>query len=277
MSNSQKKDGWSYLDYRRWASISREERYFCAHLYALAYQNPRRLVQAINARALHASARQRWEPLSEMDDWELGFEVCLFRDLRHQKLLRGPVQAVSLKRTFDLCLFSERRIVVIEAKAQQGFENDRVQLDAFAKDLERAAVALRNVDASVPSVQLNLLLLASANAIDKLHGKIPNVHFTMTWRDLFSTYQDGVLRRAEEIYNDGAGTMRGGDLLGIAESERPRYVGRKGGAQALIQDLPSAWENRRYEISFADEKPGNANWFAFGEFVGAIRKHKGEE
>jgi hypothetical protein len=206
----------------------------------------------------------------------LGFEVCLFRDLRHHNLLKGAVDAISLKRTFDLCLFSESRIVVIEAKAQQGFENDKDQLAAFAEDLNKAGTALGNVDASLPNVQLDLLLLASTSAIDKLHGKIPNVHYTMTWGDLFATYQDGVLRRAEEIYGDIGGKMRGWDLFGITQPGGPRYVGRGGGVRALLQDLPSAWKKRRYEVSFAEEKPGkpgNVNWFAFDEFVKAVKQH----
>ncbi len=281
MENSEEREGWSYLGGKRWASISREERFFCAHLYALAHENPRGLVKAINGRALHANARHGWERLSEADDWELGFEVCLFRDLRHHNLLQGAVETVSLKRTFDLCLFSERRIVVIEAKAQQGFENDKYQLEEFAKDLNKAGSALGNVDASLPNVQLDLLLLASTSAIDKLHGRIPNVHYTMTWEDLFATYQDGVLRRAEQIYGDvgGAhadGKMRGLDLFGIAQPGGPRYVGRRGGVRALLQDLPSDWKDRPYEISFAHEKPGkagNINWFAFDEFVKAVKQH----
>lgn len=50
-------------------------------------------------------------------DWDLGYEVCLYRDVLWQK---GGLSAVGLelppKRTFDLCLFGERALVVIEAK-----------------------------------------------------------------------------------------------------------------------------------------------------------------
>ena len=68
-------------------------------------------------------------------DWELAFEVCFYRDLWQHRGDRGELY--SPKRTFDLALFSDHAIIVIEAKAQQGLHDD--QLTTFARD--RAQIA----------------------------------------------------------------------------------------------------------------------------------------
>lgn len=270
--------GWPYLDRNRWADISREERFFCAHLYALSYKSPRALVAAINKANVDVAG---WEPLQETHDWEVGFEVCFFRDLRHSKLLRRKLENVSLKRTFDLALFSERRIVLIEAKAQQGFEGDVLQLAGFKADLANAHSALVDVAEALPELRLDLILLASTPAVTKLTTMIPETHYSLTWAQLFNAYEDKVLERAEKIYGDTGGTNSDGRMGGLElwyayiqnPQQCPKFVGRGGGAIALQSDLPRNWKTRRYEVSSALEKPDNRNWFPLADFISTVEPH----
>jgi hypothetical protein len=275
-----KKKGWSYLGGRRWADISREERFFCAHLYALAHESPERLVRAINE-ANADKAVIGWQPLLETVDWEVGFEVCLFRDLRHHKLLQRNIENASLKRTFDLCLFSANRIILIEAKAQQGFESDGEQLSGFKADLENARAALVDVAAALPDLRLDLLLIASSPAVKKLHAMLPGIHYSLTWAALYDTYKDEVLVRAEGIYGDVGGSnsdrrMKGQELW-LAHKQQvascPKFVGRGGGIDALQADLPGEWRTRLYEVSNATDKPDNRNWFPFAKFIEAVQPY----
>jgi hypothetical protein len=272
------KQGWSYLGGKRWADISREERFFCAHLYALAHESPKLLVEAINE-ANEAVAG--WQPLFETDDWEVGFEVCLFRDLRHHKLLKRSIENLSLKRTFDLALLSETRIVLIEAKAQQGFESDGPQLSGFKADLENARSALVDVAAVLPALRLDLVLLASSRAVEKLHAMLPEMHYSLTWSDLYGKYKDNVLQQAEGIYGDVGGSNSGrrmrGHELWLAHIQKiescPKFVGRGGGLDALHADVPGEWQTRLYEVSSAKDRPDNRNWFPLADFIKFVKPY----
>ena len=103
----------SYLCGKTWGEITREERVFCAILFSKASADPAAFAKAVSDRARLA--------LKPDEYWELGYEVCFYRDLlcvRGEKI-RGDY---SPKRTFDLCLFSENAMIVIEAKAHQNFQ-----------------------------------------------------------------------------------------------------------------------------------------------------------
>ena len=108
--------GLSYLEGRSWWEVSREERFFCAQLFHLVQQGGLvRFLSYLNAR--HDAG------LVVDANWELAYEVCFYRDLWQSRgKKRRPF---SKKRTFDLCLFSDETIVVIEAKAQQKFDDDQ--------------------------------------------------------------------------------------------------------------------------------------------------------
>ena len=279
--------GWSYLDGKRWADISREERFFCSHLYALAHKNLLPLIRAINE-ANADNVKVGWLPLSETVDWEVGFEVCLFRDWRHYKRRQDrsfTVEDVSLKRTFDLGLFSEKRIVLIEAKAQQGFENDREQFQGFKADLEKAAAALGIASAVPPDPRLDLLLLASGDAVKKLREA---GHYCLTWAALGAIYDDKVLDRAERIYRDyrdvggsNADGLMSGHELRLAHLNQiascPKFVGRGRGLDGLQADLTTGvWRTRLYEVSIAEVKP-NSNWFPLADFIEAVEPYSAPE
>ena len=128
---------------KKWSQITRDERYFCSELYHEFKNNPKELVKLINAKS-------KLDGRLMGSDWELGYEVCFYRDLiRYNNLHSGGKSIGNLKffssidakkrsfpfkRTFDLCLFGETQIVVIEAKVHQGY--DTIQLKEFERDKE---------------------------------------------------------------------------------------------------------------------------------------------
>lgn len=122
----------------KWDHVSREERYFCAELYFLMRSNPNDFVKWVYYNAPIPG-------ITEGDferEWHAAFEVCFYRDFikkfgfKGDKSLRAVNQkhgtGFSEKRTFDLCLFSDKKIVVFEAKVQQAFDEEQVLI--FNKD-----------------------------------------------------------------------------------------------------------------------------------------------
>ena len=112
----------------KWQDITREERFFCSHLYHSIINREKEFIEwLINNTTLK---------LNLNSNWEVGYEVCFYRDLIHHWKTQGKTilndNTYSLKRTFDICMLSNEQIVIIEAKAQQGFHGD--QLRDFEKD-----------------------------------------------------------------------------------------------------------------------------------------------
>ncbi|MDQ3439304.1 MAG: hypothetical protein M3478_03020, partial [Planctomycetota bacterium] len=103
----------------------------------------------------------------------------------------------SLKRTFDLCLFSEEVIVVIEAKAHQLFTAQQGM--SFADD----AQAIQRLIPSSPKV--HLLALASSRYFEAFdaYGRaaaLESFSARLTWKQLESEYHVPLFGRAESIY-----------------------------------------------------------------------------
>jgi len=108
-----------YLQGMRWEAITREERFFCAALYQVASQQPKPLLRLLDIDA-------------DPEAVEIGYEVCFYRDLLHlhgQPVSQSPF---SNQRTFDLTVFTDRKIYIIEAKAHEGFTNK--QLESIKQD-----------------------------------------------------------------------------------------------------------------------------------------------
>lgn len=131
-----------FPDNKRWFEITRDERYFCAELYHEFKSCPDMLVRLINEKLPPDN-----QLISEL--WELGFEVCFYRDViryRHLKYGSPSIRNISFqlyqedrsertfpfKRTFDLCLFGDNVIVIIEAKVHEAYESE--QLKSFIDD-----------------------------------------------------------------------------------------------------------------------------------------------
>ncbi len=129
-----------YLKNHRWLDLTRDERFFCAELY-FALKQP----AAFNAftNRLNEELKKSGRPtLDPSEPWEVGLEVAFYRDYIHA--LGAPVNhvltheigstAYSRKRTFDLCLFGQDKLVIVEAKVHQGLKSD--QLEEFTRDAE---------------------------------------------------------------------------------------------------------------------------------------------
>ena len=254
-----------YLGGRSWTDITREERFYCQHLFNLIKNDPASFVSFVNQK-LNTS-------LPTSCNWEPAFEVCFYRDLFYD---RGKPNPYSPKRTFDLCLFSDDAILIIEAKAQQGFNNDDCK--PYKRDRER-------VQKVTGVSQVVLAGLASSKydpsqAVRTAFCDTP----LLTWQELAELYKpDPTLRRADCLYdphrsNTGGGDntngyMTGEELIAAYKRGEKLVVGRKGGLKGKLLDNDvqgDRWSKQKYETSRNDEPP-NANWFTVGEFVNRIK------
>jgi len=130
---------FSYLGDQSWLQITREERFYCSHLYHSILGKEKEFVKWLNTKTELS--------LDERTDWEISFEVCFYRDFLKSKgktiidYNRKHQTSFSQKRTFDLCLFSNRRILIIEAKVQQGFTIK--QIDEIKEDKKMVVEILK--------------------------------------------------------------------------------------------------------------------------------------
>ncbi len=189
----------SYLHGYPWTYWSREERLFCAVLYEHARKEPAAFANWV--------IREACIDVPPANEWELGFEVCFYRDYLWHLKRQARQGSFSQKRTFDLCLFSEESIVVLEAKVCEPF--DPSQNEEFRRDEE----ALKSV-LGKPKLHVKTVALASskyfANArrfghpgtLDVFDGRF------LTWNAVAERYPDPLLARADSMYK-----LRPGDFL----------------------------------------------------------------
>lgn len=190
----------SYFGNQKWSQITRDERYFCAELFFFYKLMPARLIQLM----LHSGTITCLEEQNIHENWSIGYEVCFYRDLvfhlnksRKEKL---SVRDFSGKRTFDLCLFSEDKIIIIEAKVQQPF--DQKQL----KDFENDQQWLEKLRTHTTLPDVHLVALASdkyfRNVLKFGKAGIPvlfaNNYFT--WKDIFTDSKEELFFAANELY-----------------------------------------------------------------------------
>jgi len=257
--------GLSYLDEMSWAEVTREERFFCQHLFGLLKEHgPTTFLDYVNC-AVGISL-----PLDAA--WEPAYEACFYRDLWYLKGRTGPL--FSPKRTFDLCLFSEQAILIVEAKAQQSFDGE--QLSSFAADRDKVKELT-----GVTTYVVGLASSACPTTIgcdDVFDGPL------LTWRDLASLYgEDATLLRADAVYdpeqrgtwgrNNEGGHMTGEELLSAYARGDSLLVGRGGGgvSGALFgEDVRSgSWRTQRYQTRPGGGSP-NPNWFLLEDFANAV-------
>jgi hypothetical protein len=199
-----------------WTEITREERYFCSELFHEFKNRPSDLVQIINKTVS--------TKLDVCEEWELGLEVCFYRDLL--KAYKFGIREVNngreqdshfpQKRTFDLCLFSKKEIIIIEAKSQSGLTEG--QMKDF--DLEKSRINelfdfidKRSIEVlSRPTVRL--ILVASTKYLTSnrslLKSKKPDSEEywssvfcgQVTWAELSNSVHDSRVRVLLKWAND---------------------------------------------------------------------------
>jgi hypothetical protein len=254
--------GLKYLDGKAWADVTREERFFCARLYGrILGETPSTFVGWL--RDTHGFA------LDPEAGWEAAYEACFYRDLWHHRRKSGALY--SPKRTFDLALFSDDAIVIVEAKAQQPF--DEAQAETFA--LDRAQVVKET------GVQTVLLLgLCSSHCVVPPAVSAVFDGSILSWKELATRYTDPVLARADDIYeepatihfgrNNASGYMSGAALLEANVRGERFFVGRAGGLDGSLLQTDAAtgrWREQRYETNREATEPPSPNWFSLTEFV----------
>jgi hypothetical protein len=173
-----------YFNGFRWNDLTREERFYCFVLYSHIHGNAQEFAAWLK--------KKIGLGLNDRTDWEAGLEVCFYRDyLWHQgKSIRGS--GFSPKRTFDLCLFGQEDVVIIEAKVYQPFDSE--QNETFSKDAIQIIKLL-----SPRTVNVWLVALASTKYFQSADNIRP-FHGHLTWADMYEKFGDELLKQADELY-----------------------------------------------------------------------------
>ncbi len=187
------KKGYSYLNDKRWIDITREERFFCLVAYNVFNANLHDAIKWINGiceLGLNESI--------DKEEWELGFEVALYRDFIHDEGTSFTKEKNRFrKRTFDLCFFSEHFIIIIEAKAYSKF--DSKQLEDFKKDKKDIQSRILEKGGSNPEV---IFVALTSSHYSPKESSVRGVFdgTILTWQDMYNKFEDSVFRRADEVY-----------------------------------------------------------------------------
>lgn len=185
--------GFSYFNNKNYIDITRDERFFCSYLYFEINKNIQPFLELLQQKQIIKID----ESNSEL--WEVAYEVCFYRDFIYHIGYKNVKQIGKTtfknfgKRTFDLCLFSENKIIIIEAKAQQGFDNE--QMDSFKKDKE-LLIELLDINFSG---KISLVGLSSSEYKPKLETK-QNFDTLITWSDIYAKYDNQIFIKANNLY-----------------------------------------------------------------------------
>ncbi|MEI6143945.1 MAG: hypothetical protein WCP85_32015 [Mariniphaga sp.] len=159
--------GFDYLYNKSWKDLSREERYFCIDLFLQLKMNGTES-QFINWLINYCNLLLAEEFNGK--DYEIGIEVCYYRDLifhyelpsagrfDNKKLIKG-----FLKRTFDFCIFLPKDIIIIEAKAAKGMTSK--QMKEFTIDKEAIKVCHKGLN--LPQVNVHMIALVSQQYVSR--------------------------------------------------------------------------------------------------------------
>jgi len=188
--------GLTYFNTNNWVDISREERLYCAHLYFRIKGKELYFVNWLN--------KNNAMNLPTNCKWEIGYEVCFYRDylknvenksirVVNRKFKDNPY---SEKRTFDLCLFSEDAIVIIEAKVKEHFGQAQLD-DTKADELLIPRVLGRDIEV------INLLLAQSKYIKSKNFLKSKKNReafpFRISWKEMNELYSKDIFGHADEL------------------------------------------------------------------------------
>ena len=183
--------GFTYLNGENWLDVTREERLFCSHLYQDIIGKEKGFILWLN--------ENKKFDLKASDDWEVGYEVCFYRDLL--KLRKESINSTdySSKRTFDLCLFSENAIVIIEAKVQQMFNESQIKV--FEKDRHD----IRRITGK--NIEVLVVALASSKYFDNYnrygkHNILAKFDARITWEEMYDLYKNEIYLKAKGKYKN---------------------------------------------------------------------------
>lgn len=190
--------GINYLMNRPWSSWTRDERFFCSVLHACAFPDPAGFAAwVVKTAGLEIDCH---------GDWELGYEVCFYRDFLWH--MRGPTArqaGLPAKRTFDLCLFGDRDIVIIEAKVCETFSGDQ------NKEFSQDKAHIKSIP-ELSDIRVHLVALASAQyfANAAKYGRSETLEMfdgRIHWSDAAQKYGNRLLDQASRMYGMAPGEM----------------------------------------------------------------------
>jgi len=185
--------GLSYfIDKENWSNITREERFFCSYLYHTLISNRPCLEKFLN---LLGKAGE--------GTWEVGYEVCFYRDILFSRGVKikeynksNPHKKLPQKRTFDLCLFSENEIIIIEAKCNENF--NKRQYDALLDDTKHIKEIVND------KIKLNYALIIRSEYEEIIKKNLQHLLINstrITWKqiaDNFTIYSE-IFNRADNL------------------------------------------------------------------------------
>ena len=184
------KEGFKYLksddnDSPNWRDLTRDERTYCMSLFKAFEEAPEKLLPILKLNKFLKSRESNREFVSTGKKWEIGFEVCFYRDLlkANNILVKGQADKLMgwgiddpsklIKRTFDLCLFSEDEIIIIEAKAAERLTSK--QVNEFLEDRNYIeTIFKKGLNRKSPEVKTVLLVSSSyldSSSFDPPRGK----------------------------------------------------------------------------------------------------------
>lgn len=173
-----------------WRTHTREERYFTACLYHELNRDASPFWQCL---------RKELKVLEDVYVKDVGYEVCMLRDLAKAGHIARDLHPHTLtKQTFDIVLtLSNNEVVLIEAKAHQGFS--RRQIDNMKHTSE---LLLQSEKLGIRKVHL-AGLHSSRYSPRHIRAEYPTMAL-ITWRDLASVYTgiSADLQRANDIFDD---------------------------------------------------------------------------
>lgn len=180
----------NYLQGKKWSNWTRDERFFCSALYHHVKNDPSQFAGVVNRRANLSL------PMSGA--WDLGYEVSFYRDYLWQQGFKASRYNLSDQRAFDLCLFGEQAIVIIEAKVYEPFSAS--QNEVFGLDKQR----LKELP-NLGGIEVRLVALASSKYFENQKrfghtGTLDMFDGRITWAELAEEYDEPLLAQADRTY-----------------------------------------------------------------------------
>ena len=177
------------LEDNNWEDITREERFFCSELFSFIKNNEKDFVKFLN--------KECNSDFDEMCNWDSGYEVCFYRDFLKSKKRGIKKTEFPQKRTFDLCLFSNECIIIIEAKVQQPFRSR--QNKEIEKDKERINDLLK--DCGFNKIKVKLISLASSIYYDRCRDKtLEMFDYRISWNKIAKEYKNKYKGKEKNLF-----------------------------------------------------------------------------
>jgi hypothetical protein len=176
---------------RKWAEVTREERYFTGILFHDVLQDSKPLWNLLQRKL-------KFTPNVAILD--VGYEVCFFRDAYHaEPKIINKRQRLLEKQTFDMVLWlSNQSLIIIEAKAQQGFKTEQLKMLCRSREI---MLGLSTPD--YPMTRILLVGLVSSRYKMK-ESTVRHFDTIIVWNEIAESYPAHTTdyNRADEIYGD---------------------------------------------------------------------------